>query len=291
MHHPARGLAPAGRSPRSTWAPSPVARGAAKAARSAEFVPGSGMTGSLHLLAAGSLARGLSGLADVACSPVIPLFGASGLLRGWIEQGHAWDVFASADTDHPAALHQAGLGTAPQVFCHNALCLILRPGLRPAPAEALLARADLVLGMSTPGNDPSGDYAVAALRRLEALVPGAGRAAQARARQLTGAPGLPAPPAGRSAYAWLLETGAADMFLTYRTNGIAAREDLPGLSLVDLPDSLQVRATYALTTRKDAGPGAMALARRILSAEVQGRLRSLGFAPAQGHDVHEGDTG
>lgn len=290
MHDPALGLAPAGRRPRRAGAPLPVARGPSRAGRSAEFAPGPGMTGSLHLLAAGSLARGLSGLADVAGSPVIPLFGASGLLRGWIEQGHPWDVFASADTDHPAALHRAGLGTAPQVFCHNMLCLILRPALKPAAADALLSRSDLVLGISTPGNDPSGDYAMAALGRLETLIPGAGVAAQARARQLTGAPGLPAPPAGRSAYAWLLTTGAADMFLTYRTNGIAAREDTPGLRLVDLPDGLQVRATYALTTRSGAGPGAMALAGRILSPEIQGRLRALGFQPVTGL-CHKGEHG
>jgi molybdate transport system substrate-binding protein len=248
------------------------------------------MTGPLHLLAAGSLARALSGLGSVGDCAVAPLFGASGLLRGWIEQGQDWDVFASADTDHPRTLHRAGLATRPRVFCHNALCLIVRQGLRATSAPALLLREDLTLGISTPGNDPSGDYAVAALQKLDAVQQGAGGAAVARARRLTGAPGLPTPPAGCNAYAWLIGSGAADLFLTYRTNGIAAREETPGLRILDLPDTLQVRATYALTTRMGAGRGAAALAELILSPGVQRRLETLGFQPATLHPA-EGSTG
>lgn len=247
------------------------------------------MTRSLTLLAAGSLARAFSDLGPVQGCSVSPLFGASGLLRAWIEQGTAWDVFASADTEHPAILHRAGLGTPARIFCHNALCLILRPGLRASDAAALLARDDLVVGISTPGNDPSGDYAVAALRKLDDFLSGAGTAAEARAQRLTGAPGLPSAPAGRNTYAWLIGSGAADMFLTYRTNGIAARQDTPGLAVLDLPDALQVRATYALTTRDGAGPGAEALARHILSSDVQARLARLGFEPAT-HRMTEGHS-
>jgi ABC-type molybdate transport system substrate-binding protein len=139
-------------------------------------------------------------------------------------------------------------------------------------AAALLTRPDLRLGISTPGNDPSGDYAVAALDRL---APGLGD----RALRLTGAPGLPRAPQGRNPYAWVLDTGAADLFLTYRTNAVAAIADTPGLRMLDLPEAIQIRATYALTTRIDAGPAAEALARRVLSPETQGLLAALGFDP------------
>lgn len=231
-----------------------------------------GMSEPLRLLAAGSLAGALAGPGPVAGRQVAAEFGPSGLLRARIERGAAWDVFASADTGHPARLHAAGLGTAPRVLCHNALSLILRPGLPGDDAVTLLSRADLRLGISTPGNDPSGDYALAALDRL-------GPDLGDRALRLTGASGLPQPPPGRNAYAWLLETGAADLFLTYRTNARAALADAPGLRALDLPGAIAVHATYAMTTRPGAGPAAQALARRLLSPDTRDRLAALGFDP------------
>lgn len=236
------------------------------------------MAEALVLLAAGSLSGALGGIGPVAGRPVRADFGPSGLLRARIEGGAAWDVFASADTGHPARLQAAGLGTAPRVFCSNRLALILRPGLSlnldGAEAAALLRRPDLRLGISTPGNDPSGDYALDALDRLD---PGLA----ARALRLTGAPDLPRPPEGRNPYAWLVASGAADLFLTYRTNARVACADTPGLSALDLPEALQPRAEYALTARTGADTGPAALAEYLLSAPVQARLAALGFEPAQ----------
>lgn len=231
------------------------------------------MTETLRLFAAGSLADVLLGFRPSAGLGVATLFGPSGLLRAQIEDGAPWDVFISADEGHPARLHQTGLGTAPRVFCHNALSLILRPGLPVDAPETLLKRTDLRLGISTPGNDPSGDYAVAALERLEAGL-------SSRALRLTGAPGLPQAPDGRNTYAWLIESGAADMFLTYRTNARAAMADSPRLKAVDLPDAIQVTATYSLTTRVGAGLDAQTLANALLAAEFQSRLTDYGFTPA-----------
>lgn len=237
------------------------------------------MAEALVLLAAGSLSAALAGIGPVADRPVEGVFGPSGLLRARIEGGAAWDVFASADTGHPARLHAAGLGTAPRVFCANRLALIRRAGLGGIDAAALLRRTDLRLGISTPGNDPSGDYALDALDRLD---PGLA----ARALRLTGAPGLPRPPEGRNPYAWLVASGAADLFLTYRTNARAACADTPGLSALDLPKALQPQAEYALTVRVGADPGAKVLADHLLSAPVRARLAALGFDPAK--PCHEG---
>jgi ABC-type molybdate transport system substrate-binding protein len=243
------------------------------------------MVETLRLPAAGSLAKAFAGLEAVAGRPVAAVFGASGLLRARIENGEVWDVFASADTNHPTALHRAGLGASPRVFCHNTLSLILRPGLEGNDATALLKRPDLRLGISKPGNDPSGDYAVEALRGLDSVEPGAGDAAIARARRLTGAPGLPAAPHRRNTYAWLVTSGAADLFLTYRTNARAAQGDTPALRILDLPGALQVRATYALATRAGAPPAARTLADRILAPHIQSRLEALGFEPAREHHI------
>lgn len=230
------------------------------------------MTDTANLLAAGSLARAFGDLADHAGRAVEARFGPSGLLCAQIEAGAAWDVFASADTSHPDRLHHAGLGTAPQVFCRNTLALILRPDLDGTDATALLCDPGLRIGISTPGNDPSGDYAVAALERLR---PGLSD----RALRLTGAPGLAQPPKGRNTYAWVVTSGAADAMLTYRTNAIAARQDTPALRILDLPGALQPDIAYAMTTRVGAGPVAARLAAALLSDRVQAGLADLGFLP------------
>lgn len=225
----------------------------------------------LHLLAAGSLSRAFGGLGPVSGRPVVARFGPSGLLRQKIEDGSRWDLFASADTAHPARLHAAGVGTEPRIFCHNALAVILR-GAQAAEVTDLLMNPDLRLGIATPGNDPSGDYALAALERLDPAL-------CSRALRLTAAPDLPQPPPGRNAYAWILTSGAADLFLTYRTNALAALRDTPALQALDLPETMQVRASYAMTTRTRA-TAADRLAGHILSPQVQSRLAVLGFTPA-----------
>jgi molybdate transport system substrate-binding protein len=234
----------------------------------------------LALLAAGSLAAALADIEPIAGRPVVARFGASGLWRRAIEAGEPWDVFASADTGHPARLHLAGLATAPRILCHNVMCLLLRPGLAPEAASTLLDREDLRLGISSPGSDPSGDYALEVFHRAEALQPGAGARLQARARRLTGAPDLPKAPAGRNTYAWLLETGAADLFLTYRSNAVAAAAELPGLRVVALPEKLAVRATYAATRRSDGPAAAEVLLDHLCSPEVQARLAAHGLVLA-----------
>ena len=230
------------------------------------------MARALHLLAAGSLSHVLTGLGSVAGRPVVSRFGPSGLLRAQIEGGAAWDVFVSADQGHPARLQELGLANAPRILCHTTLALITQPGLAGRGALDLLRDDRLRLGISTPGNDPSGDYAVAVLNRLDpAIAP--------RALRLTGAPDLPQAPKGRNPYAWLLTSGAADVVLTYRSNAIAAVTDTPALHALDLPEHYQIRATYALTLRHGAGPEAAALIDMILGPAIQSRLAASGFTP------------
>jgi molybdate transport system substrate-binding protein len=66
------------------------------------------MDRALHLLAAGSLSQVLTGLGPVSGRQVVSRFAPSGLLRAQIEAGVQWDVFVSADQDHPARLHKLG---------------------------------------------------------------------------------------------------------------------------------------------------------------------------------------
>src|SRR5262249_46905092 len=129
--------------------------------------------------------------------------------------------------------------------------------------------------------DPSGDYAWALFRRAEAVRPGAQAALEAKALQLTGGAASPAPPAGRGTYAWIMDTGQADVFLTYCTNAVASQREVPRRKVVPLPPELQVGAAYGLTVRKAAPVVARDFAAFVLSPPAQAVFTRLGFLEAR----------
>lgn len=134
------------------------------------------------------------------------------------------------------------------------------------------------IGTSTPGADPSGDYAWALFRLAEAMRSGAGDQLQRKAQKLTGDASLPAAPPGHGTYAWVMRSGQADVFLTYRTNAVIAQRELPSLRIVALPSALQVCAVYGLCVRDPAPKNALAFAARLLSATGQATFARHGFA-------------
>jgi ABC-type molybdate transport system substrate-binding protein len=242
---------------------------------------------SLAVYAAGSLREALTEVAALwqaqGGARVTLAFGASGLLRERIEKGEPAQVFASADTDHPQRLADAGGWQAPVVFTRNALCALAAPQVDASPQTLLdtLLRSDVRLGTSTPRADPSGDYAWALFRRAEAVRPGAQAALEAKALQLTGGPASPAPPPGRGTYAWIMDSGQADVFLTYCTNAVASQREVPRLKVVPLPPELQVSAAYGLTVRKGAPAAARDFAAFVLSPPAQAVFARLGFLEAR----------
>jgi hypothetical protein len=54
----------------------------------------------------------------------------------------------------------------------------------------------------------------------------------------TGGPASEKAPAGRSQYAWVMESGKADVFLTYCTNAVLARKEVASLQIVEIPPQL-----------------------------------------------------
>lgn len=206
-------------------------------------------------------------------------FGPSGLLRERIEKGEGAQVFASADTQHPQRLANGGGWVAQTIFVRNSLCALVQPGLTVTPDNMLdtLLRADLKLGMSSPRSDPAGDYAVTLFQKAGTMQPGADAALNARALQLTGGPSSPAAPAGRNPYAWVMEQGKADVFLTYCTNAVAARKERSVLQVVQMPPALQVGAAYGLTVRQGAPAPAVAFAKALVAEPAQAILARHGF--------------
>jgi molybdate transport system substrate-binding protein len=212
-------------------------------------------------------------------------FAASGLLRERIEKGEAAHIFASADMGHPAKLFDAGYAkTNVAIFGRNQLCALAREGLKVTPASLLETILDpgVRVGISTPGADPSGDYAFALFGKAESHKSGARAVLEAKALRLTGGPASEKAPAGKNQYGWVMASGTADVFLTYCTNAILAHKEVVSLQIVQIPPELNVAADYGMIVLKDAPMPAILLAHFILGQEGQSILVKHGFGPGNG---------
>ena len=239
----------------------------------------------ISLYAAGSLKDALTDVAKAyetkSGNKVAMKFGPSGLLKKEIADGAKADVFASANMEHPQELNDDGTSGPVVRFARNRLCALVKPGLD-VTTDNLLARMldpKVKLATSTPRTDPSGDYAIEAFTKTEAIKPGSQDLLEKKALKLTGAKNSAAPPAGRVAYGWHVAEGRADIFLTYCTNALAARKQYPDQQMVELPEALSVGADYGLTVIDGAPAPAQEFVEFILSAEGQKILAGYGFAP------------
>jgi ABC-type molybdate transport system substrate-binding protein len=240
---------------------------------------------SVTLFAAGSLRAAMTDIAEqftrASGVRLVPVFGASGLLRDQIASGKEADVFASANMEHPRSLESNGRASAVRRFARNRLCALAAPGID-VTTESLLDRMldeRIRLGTSTPRADPSGDYAFEVFAKAESLRTGAKARLEAKALQLTGGPNSPAPPANRSVYGVLVGEGKADLFLTYCTNAAAARAENAALKVIALPDSLAVGADYGIATIAGSNDAAARFVQFVLGPDGQRILGGHGFSP------------
>ena len=246
--------------------------------------PAAAVADPVQVYAAGSLRDALTEIARDhearTGQKVVLTFAASGLLRERIEQGAPAQVFASADTKHPQRLANQGQWQAPVIFTRNTLCALAQSAVAVTPDTLLstMLQPQVQLGISTPKADPAGDYAWALFQKADALQPGATARLEAKALQLTGGAKLAQAPTGRNTYAWVMEQNRADVFLTYCTNAVAARAEVPSLQVVAVPEALQVGAAYGLTVRAGAPAQAQAFAQAVLQPPAQAVFRRLGFA-------------
>ena len=162
----------------------------------------------ITVYAAGSLKSALSDLAEsyesATGNKVSARYGASGLLKDEISKGAKADVFASANMEHPQALHDQNKSGPVIRFARNTLCALVKPGLKVDSANLLDFMLDpgVKLGTSTPKADPSGDYAFEVFSKADAIRPRAQAVLAQKALQLTGGAGSETPPVGRTAYGW-----------------------------------------------------------------------------------------
>ena len=208
-------------------------------------------------------------------------FGPSGLLKERLEKGEASDVFASANMAHPKVLADAGKSGPVRAFARNSLCVLAAPSVKVTTGTVLDTILDpkVKVGISTPKADPAGDYAWQLFANAEKLKPGAQKTLEAKALQLTGGPDSAPPPKDRNAYGALVEKGAADVYLTYCTNAVLAKKEVPSLQVVAIAPELNVGADYGLVVMKDAKAAAPRFADFLIAGEGRAILARHGFEP------------
>ena len=234
----------------------------------------------LRILSAGSLRDALTAHAATQPGPFDLVFGPAGLLRERIEQGEPCDLFLSASMAHPETLARR-TGAAAILFARNPFLAIARKqvGLTPDNFLACLLDPAIRLGTSTPGADPSGDYADAMFDLADRLHQGAAAHLREKALRLVGGR-IPAQvPEGSNPIAHFLTNGTADIFLGYRSG---ARHHADAFDVVLPPPPLRVVADYgmlvsAATPQRRAAADSFAAS--LLSPAGQAGLAAHGLAP------------
>ena len=160
------------------------------------------------------------------------------------------------------------------------MCVAAKPSVGLTRDDMLdkMLSPDLRLATSTPGNDPGGDYALAVFKRAEAVHPGADRVLTAKMLTLVGGPNTMTPIAGKSPSAAIFLGDHADLFLYYCSSAGALLKEVPELTNLPLPESLEVHPTYGLAVLSE-DPVAERFALFVLSAKGQDVLRRFGFEP------------
>ncbi len=209
-----------------------------------------------------------------------PEWGPSGVLRERLQQGEAFDVFASAALPHAQALTDAGVSGPSMMFARNALCVVTEAGraLEPGNLVETLLRPEIRIGTSTPISDPAGDYTWEIFRKIDAHRPGAFGTLSQKAQQLFGGPTTTAPVNGRPRLVVALDNHEIDLFIYYCSGAQQIARDVRYKS-VALPAELVVGPEYGLTVSRKAQPGAADFAMYLMSPQGQATLKAFGFIP------------
>lgn len=187
-------------------------------------------------------------------------FAGSQALRVQIEHGAPADVFASANEDHANAIFAAGHTGAPRRFASNGMVAVVGPDSA-LETFADLAKAERVVVGAR--EVPIGAYTQTMLDR-------------ARAADAEWAEAIEAHVVSREHNVRLVlakvELGEADAAFVYRT-------DTPGrrVRVIEIPDALEVRAGYFVSTVRDARPGARRFVDWLLGPAGRKALSTHGF--------------
>jgi ABC-type molybdate transport system substrate-binding protein len=238
----------------------------------------------VEIFAAGSL-RGVVNDLAAAVGPVLNIdvkasFGGSGSLRERVENGERPDLLLSADMGSPRKLEQAGRTRLPAIaFARNHMCVVSRrqTGVTAANLIERLLSPKLRVKTSTPVADPGGDYAWAIFDRIDRMRPGAGALLKDKASSLLNAVATPAN-ANQSAAAALFASHQIDVSITYCSASASLEREMPELTSLVVPPSLDPHPTYGIAVLSDK-TAALQLALFLLSEKGQALIAGNGLVP------------
>lgn len=232
------------------------------------------------LMAAGSLRQAMDEILTAyqaqGGAQFVTQYGPSGKLRKEIEAGRTVDVFASASLEHVDALSGLKRLGPSHVFAHNDLCVVAQPEihLRETNLLEVLSRPTVRLATSTPVTDPMGDYTWEFFRNADRRQPGIYQILDAKALKLSGAT---APePGSKPPYISAFEQNKTDVYVMYCTNAVLTKNALPRLTVVRIPEALNVRSAYGIAARPASVEGER-LIHFVLRPAGQQILKKYGF--------------
>jgi ABC-type molybdate transport system substrate-binding protein len=210
-----------------------------------------------------------------------PVWGPSGTLRERLQNGEAFDVFASAALPHAQTLTDASISGPSVLFVRNALCIVTDASrdLKAGNLVETLLNPEIRIGTSTPVADPSGDYTWEVFRKIDARRPGAFDILSKKAQQLVGGPTAPGTVNGRPRLLVALDDYEIDLFISYCSGARQLARDSSRYKSLDLPAEFTAGPEYGLTVSRKAAPGAADFAMYLLSPQGQASLKSFGFIP------------
>ena len=239
----------------------------------------------LKVVGAGSLTAAFSDLLrHFPAGPdsvAAPEFGSSGLMREKIEAGLDADLFASADMEQARRLAVGHPDRPVILFTRNRLCAVARAAVGLTPANMLDRLLDpaVRIATSTPGADPSGDYAWAVFARAEAVHGGARAVLQGKAQVLLGGGAkTPLLVPGKGPLEGIFISDRVDVVLLYCSGAPAAARAVQGLTVVPLPPDLTVDPTYGMVPL-NTKPVTLRFAVFVMSEGGQAILKAHGFNP------------
>lgn len=192
-------------------------------------------------------------------------------LRIQVEQGATCDVFISASQHHMEALVAEGHVVEPQVIAHNTLCVAVDPHSKAVTSLADLAKPGVRVVVATP-TCPAGRYTRECWKKM-------GAAAEFGPRFVAGLTrNVVSQETNVKLVLAKVVLGEADACFVYSSDVLGQR-----VTRLDLPESVQVTATYFAGRGKDSPHPQVA--RRYLHALLgkpgAAALAAAGLTPAQ----------
>lgn len=129
------------------------------------------------------------------------------------------------------------------------------------------------LGISTPKDDPCGDYALSLFENIDKQHPGYGIYLKQKAQPLVGGKYSEPIPVTENTADWLFKQNKADLFIGYASN----HQHNPNLTLFEIPAPYNIQARYTLAV---FNPAIAPIVESICSGIGQDYLQRCGFLPA-----------